>query len=147
MMQSMSGLKTEFGPAARIAAQAVKYQRERLGLSYAQLSRKLTLIGRDIPTLGLRRIESAQRRVDVDDLIALAMVFEVSPITLLMPPEADSGTSVVMSGTCVAIPVKQFWNWLNASYPLTGSVMAFYSAALPQWERDEVEQRLGNVRP
>ena len=46
--------------------------RERTNLGYAQLSRKLKEAGRAIPELGLRRIEDGDRRVDVDDLAALA---------------------------------------------------------------------------
>jgi transcriptional regulator with XRE-family HTH domain len=143
----MSGLKTESGIISRYVGQAVKQRREQLGLSYAQLSRLLTRWGRDIPTLGLRRIEAAERRVDVDDLVALALALEVSPITLLMRPDAREETGIPLPGAGVAASAKQFWNWLTANYPMTGSVMAFYSAALPQWEREEFEQKLGGIKP
>ena len=54
-------------------------------LTYAELSRQLDALGRRIPPLGLRQLEAGQRRVDVDDLLALAQVFDVSPMALMMP--------------------------------------------------------------
>jgi transcriptional regulator with XRE-family HTH domain len=52
-------------------------------MPYAELSRRLEVYGRGIPPLGLRRIEAGHRRVDVDDLVALADVLDVTPYTLL----------------------------------------------------------------
>ncbi len=57
-------------------------------LSYAGLSRRLT--GHPIPELGLRRIEKGERRVDVDDLLALYLVLEITPVDLLVPKDADA---------------------------------------------------------
>jgi hypothetical protein len=44
------------------------------------------------------------------------------------------------------IEAARFWQWLTAVYPLNGSVMSFYSDALPSWERAEIEGKLGAVR-
>jgi len=52
-------------------------------MSYAELSRRLTEQGRPIAALGLRRIEAGERRVDADDLVALASVLEVDPGKML----------------------------------------------------------------
>ena len=64
----------------------------------AELSRQLAEMGRQIPPLGLRRIESEDRRVDVDDLVALALALGVSPITLLMPETASRDDVVKATG-------------------------------------------------
>jgi hypothetical protein len=40
------------------------------------------------PRAGLRRIESLERRVDIDELLALACVFEVCPVDLMVSKEA-----------------------------------------------------------
>jgi transcriptional regulator with XRE-family HTH domain len=62
--------------------------REAQNLGFTKLARILDEeIGRPIPELGLRRIESGDRRVDVDDLMALAAALDVSPATLLMPDD------------------------------------------------------------
>ena len=87
--------------------------REERRLRYAELSRQLADIGRDIPPLGLRRIESGERRVDVDDLAALAVVFDVSPLALLFPTAASFLTS---QGEEYA--VEQIWSWGEGLHPL-----------------------------
>lgn len=61
----------------------VRCVREGQQLTYAELSKLMTVAGRPIPVLGLRRIERGERRVDVDDLMALATVFNVDPMLLL----------------------------------------------------------------
>jgi transcriptional regulator with XRE-family HTH domain len=142
----MAGVKSELGPTGRVLAEVVRRRREELGLTYAQLSRRLTKNGRDIPTLGLRRIESCQRHVDVDDLAALAFALEVSPATLLMPRTVNANAEVDVTGHVNPVAAERLWNWLTASYPISGAVMAFYSAALPYWERSDMEGRLGALR-
>lgn len=120
-----------------------------MGWSFARLSRELARTGRDIPSLGLSRIESGDRRVDVDDLTALAITFEVSPISLLMPPSDDPDEYTRISGTDkfpVSVTNKRVWSWLNGSYPLNGSVLAFFNHALPAWERNDLEEKIGAAR-
>lgn len=145
MVWNMAGTKSELGPTALAVAASVHRHRDRMGWGYARLSRELTKAGRDIPPLGLGRIEAGTRRVDVDDLTALAAVFGVSPTTLLQPPGQDPDTLVQLTGTSV-LPARRAWEWLNGSYPLAGSVLSFYNYALPPWERDAVEKSLGARR-
>lgn len=148
----MAGVKSELGLTALAVSEAVRRHRERVGWGYARLSRELTKLGRDIPSLGLSRIEAGERRVDVDDLTALAAAFGVSPISLLMPDASTieytggSDDLVQLTGT-EKITGARAWSWLNGSYPLSGSVLAFFNHALPPWERDAVEGTLGAQRP
>jgi hypothetical protein len=64
-------------------AVATNVRRYRGDTSYAELSRRLTEIGRPIPPLGLRHIEAGNRRVDVDDLVALGVALDIAPLALL----------------------------------------------------------------
>lgn len=118
-----------------------------MGWSFARLSRELTKAGRDIPALGLGRIEAGIRRVDVDDLTALAVVFDVSPVSLMMPHTDDDhpDSYVQLTGT-EKVPGHRAWGWLTGSYPLSGSVLAFFNHALPSWERNTLEENLGAKR-
>src|SRR3954454_23683106 len=55
-------------------------------MSLTQLSEAMTdIAGRPILASGLGKIESGERRVDVDDLVALAVALDVSPVRLLLP--------------------------------------------------------------
>lgn len=79
------------GHAGQQVAKNIQLIRENRRLTYVELSQLLAESGRAIPVLGLRRIERGNRRVDVDDLIALATVFGVRPEALWAPPaECDT---------------------------------------------------------
>lgn len=93
--------------------------RLRGNLTFAELSRKLEDLGRPIPPLGLRRIESGERRVDADDLIALAIALDVSPITLLMPQfKGEWETDSIHLSENVRSTPQRTWEWFTATYPL-----------------------------
>jgi transcriptional regulator with XRE-family HTH domain len=112
-MRLVAGKKTDLGPIGVNVTQTVRRFREERRLGYAELSRKLAEMGREIPPLGLRRIESGERRVDVDDLVALALALDVSPLALLLPTETSSVTS---QGD--QYPAEQIWGWGEGQGPL-----------------------------
>lgn len=82
--------KTSLGPAGETLRHNVKRIREGQRLTYVELSERLSAIGRPIPVLGLRRIERGERRVDVDDLLAVAYSLGVPVVDLLVPGELTS---------------------------------------------------------
>lgn len=65
----------------------IKRIREGQRLTYVELVERLASIGRPIPILGLRRIERGERRVDLDDLLALAKALRVNPVDLMVPAD------------------------------------------------------------
>jgi transcriptional regulator with XRE-family HTH domain len=84
----MSGKRIEVGPLAQQVARNVRRLREQRKLSFTDLSRELAEVGRAIPLLGIRRIETYERRVDVDELAAIAQVFGVTnPWDLVSTPD------------------------------------------------------------
>lgn len=80
------GTKNPLGPAGHNVRRNVRRLREERRMSYRELSERLVVAGRLIPVLGLSRMERGERRVDADDLVALAVVFGISPGQLLEPP-------------------------------------------------------------
>jgi transcriptional regulator with XRE-family HTH domain len=76
----------ELGVVGRIVAKRVRRIRKRNGLSLQDLSDRLTAGGRPILPSGLNKIEMGTRRVDVDDLFALASALQVMPNDLLYEP-------------------------------------------------------------
>lgn len=71
------------GPTGKRVAQNVIQLREAQKMTYKDLSRHLSALGQPIAVLGLKRIETCTRRVDVDDLVALATALNVTPTQLL----------------------------------------------------------------
>jgi transcriptional regulator with XRE-family HTH domain len=78
--------RNPLGAAAHNARHNIQRIREERGLHYAALSARLTEAGHPIPGYQLGRLEGGQRRIDVDDLAALARVLGVTPGELLEPP-------------------------------------------------------------
>jgi transcriptional regulator with XRE-family HTH domain len=76
----------ELGVVGRTVAKRVRHIRKSNGLSLQDLSDRLTARGRPIVPSGLNKIEMGTRRVDVDDLFALASALRVMPNDLLYEP-------------------------------------------------------------
>lgn len=146
----MAGKKSELGATGTTAAQNVKRLREQHGLSYAELSRTLEEIGRPIPPLGLRRIETGDRRIDTDDLVALAIALRSSPVTFLSPNSDDPDSGVPVTGMASPVEAKSLWEWLVAERPPwdRGGRMAaddridWWKNALPYWRRAQLSEGL-----
>ena len=101
----MAMKKIEPGPLGLNVARNVRQLREQAGYGYAELSRLLTDMGRPIPPLGLRHLEAGERRVDVDDLWALAFALNTAPITLLLPVNRpDLAKANFLMGPKLSVP-------------------------------------------
>lgn len=141
----MAGKKSDLGPIGVGVTHNLRRLREGRNLSYAELARRVTAAGRPIAPLGLRRIEAGTRKVDPDDLVALALVLDVSPVTLLMPDTADETEQVTLTETrkCDA---GRLWAWLGGGTsiePGVNSIEYQLSGVLPSWLK---AQLLANIR-
>ncbi|MBB4984949.1 helix-turn-helix domain-containing protein [Streptomyces nymphaeiformis] len=93
--------RIEFGRTGRAVAANVRRLRGERGLSLRGLAEALERHGRHLGEDALGKIErgaragvcSGVRRVDVDDLAALAAVLEVMPAELLRSQEEDRGAA------------------------------------------------------
>ncbi len=135
-MRLVAGKKTDLGPIGVNVNHAVQRFRDKRRLGYAELSRKLAELGREIPPLGLRRIESGERRVDVDDLVALALALDVSVLALLLPTDASS---LVPHGR--EWDAETIWSWAAGSWALPGNedVLRFLRDSNPLTDWSKVE--------
>ncbi len=132
--------KNPLDTAGKAVAANVKRLIEDQNLTYVDLSARLAELGRSIPTLGLRKIVAETRRVDADDLVALAVALGVSPVTLLMPGVAADDVVTVAQAEFKAATL---WEWLIAEWPFPGQgITEFFSKALPPWKLAEVERRI-----
>ena len=99
------------GEAGRNVIANVERLRQARHLSLRQLSARLAELGRPTLTSVVHWMLQGGRRVDVDDLVALADSLEVSPADLLAPP---SGAEI-----------------LSGSHPALRETRASYSNARP----------------
>lgn len=116
-MSAMAGKKLELGPIGAVVAKNVTRYREAARFNYTELSAELAKHKRDISPLGVRRVEEGNRRVDVDDLVALALALNVSPLALLLP---RSDSPVVPGGEVAG--AERIWGWAQGVAPLAGGL-------------------------
>jgi transcriptional regulator with XRE-family HTH domain len=104
----------------------VKRLRKARGWSLRTLSEALAEVGRGLSQDAINKIENGAeegtarqiRRVDVDDMVALAIVFGVSPAALLVPFTSWMFDSVEVTGAG-EVPVVAAWQWANGMHRLT----------------------------
>ncbi|MET9973871.1 helix-turn-helix domain-containing protein [Streptomyces microflavus] len=149
--------RIELGPTGRAVAANVKRLREGRRLTLRALSALMREHGRPLSADALNKIENGAsteprpiRRVDADDLMALAVVLGVHPSALLLPPTARDWTraqqpkpeTVTITGAG-DVPARAAWEWAHGMRPLTSDPerdewanwLQFSDAALPEaWE-------------
>jgi transcriptional regulator with XRE-family HTH domain len=131
--------KNPLGPTGHAVAANVERLRKDQNLTYAALSERLGQIDRPIPPLGLRKIVAETRRVDVDDLLGLAVALNVSPISLLIPHDTASPNDMIeVTGVDSPEEAAEVWKWLGAHGPLGSAAsgiawLDFARRAFPQW--------------
>jgi transcriptional regulator with XRE-family HTH domain len=116
--------KNPLGPTGERVRDNVRHLREDVRrMSYRELSDQLEALGRRIPTLGLSRIEDGARRVDADDLVALALALGVTPDRLLLPIDADPAEDAALTS---AVKARQFqlWGWARGESALLAAQVA-----------------------
>lgn len=79
----------QVGPVGDIVRANIRRIREVRDHSLRELAKHLADIGHPIVASGIQRIEVGTRRVDVDDLVALAKTLDVPPVDLLEPWDCD----------------------------------------------------------
>ncbi len=127
----MAGKTPEYGPTARTVAANITRLREAQNLKYTDVSGRMKSVAQwDISPVGVRRMENLERRITVDDLVALARALDVSPATLLMPMTEKPDQMVGVTGS-KEVPATTAWVWLTAS------PVAVEPSARPIWASPE----------
>lgn len=103
-----------------VGAQVVENVKELMaarGLSLRGLSERLEATGRRILPSVLGRLTSGGRRVDADDLLALALALDVSPSALLLPRHVRADDMVELAPN-VRHRAAEAWAWMDGRLPL-----------------------------
>ncbi|MGW8953026.1 helix-turn-helix domain-containing protein [Streptomyces sp. NPDC055709] len=141
--------RIELGPNGRAVAANVKRLRTARGMSLRALSEALSEVGRGLSQDAINKIENGAksdakqvRRVDVDDLVALAAVLRVNPSALLLPPTDDPAETVDITGVG-PVSADRAWDWIDGELPVeqikpgdpTGAILQFQLYARPAGRR------------
>lgn len=108
------------GPVGERVAENVKRLRGRVPVR--ELSARLGGLGRKMLPSAITKIEQGARRVDADDLVALALVLGVTPNRLLLCDREQAGET---DGDMVLSPQttvlwRHAWAWADGDRPLEG---------------------------
>lgn len=103
----------DLGPTGKRVAANVARLRGSQPSTY-ELSRLLGEMGRPVSASGITKVEAGQRRVDADDLVALALALDVTPNDLLLPPEGD--VEAVLLAPTKRVTNRDAWHWAT-SFP------------------------------
>ena len=107
------------GPTSGRVAANLRRLRLEADLTTLEVSRRLSAEGQPILDTGIVKTEKGDRRVDVDDLIALAVVLDCSPNLLLLPrlpPRSLPADCQLTPGR--SIDAAAAWAWATGEHQL-----------------------------
>lgn len=107
--------KNPLGPVGEQVRANVERIRTARGLTKKELADRTQELGRPVPPLGVSRIEAGTRRVDADDLVALAEALNVGPLDLLLPSKANDEPFSLTSEH--AVSSRTAWQWALGERP------------------------------
>lgn len=105
------------GPSAKRVADNVAKWRKARQLQQRDLSDKLTEVGRPMLPTVISKIERGERRIDVDDLVALSLALDVSPLALLLPTAGAPDVAVELTEGVTAAG-RITWSWADGLRPI-----------------------------
>jgi 8-oxo-dGTP pyrophosphatase MutT (NUDIX family)/transcriptional regulator with XRE-family HTH domain len=125
------------GPTGRRVAANLRQIRNIRGLSTARLASAVSDLGQPLWPTAITKIEAGDRRVDVDDLVALAIALDTTPNRLLLADASGGKTILRHPGDTTGRPVDSFaagtvdltpavqtplldaWEWATGDRPLS----------------------------
>lgn len=129
----------DIGPTGLTVAENLKRIRTQIGMTQKDLSDELSRIGRKIPVSSIGKMEAGLRNVQVDDLMAIAVALDVSPLLLLLPDVRSEDDAINMTGARHGSNARRIWKWaigirrLNIDVYAEDSLRAQNAARFPTW--------------
>jgi transcriptional regulator with XRE-family HTH domain len=122
----------DIGTTGKTVGENVARVRREQGISLKALEGRLETLERRISFSGLSKIERGDRRVDVDDLMALAIALDVAPTALLLP-EGDPTRVADVTGARASVGL--LWEWAAGVSPLQRETdtRRFHARSAPEW--------------
>lgn len=128
----------QYGPTAEAVSKNIRRTREQRGLTIYELAAKLQAVGRPVAPSAVAKMERAERQVTVDDLVAVALALNTSPISLLLP--AVWGDVPVQLTTGQRLTARTAWRWIRGMSPASDYGVSSSEIVVgpddDQWEDD-----------
>lgn len=115
-------------------AKNVRELRDQRRLTVRGLSALLGDLGHPILPSGITKVEDGSRRVDIGDLVALALALGVNPNRLLLPAEWRPTDQIALT-PAVTANVLAAWAWADGEAPLLEARLPDVDDALDDFMR------------
>lgn len=135
------GRQTIKGPQRERVAVNVKELRGLRRMTLAELSVRLHLLGHPLRSTAIHKIEQRERKVDADDLVALALALDVSPNRLLLPGTAVRGVDTQLTNAA-SVDELDAWRWARGKQTFFGLPMRQEERQAMQYGRQMYERRV-----
>ncbi len=110
----------------------VRYLRTERGLTLDDLADLCTAAGFTFSRDALHRLEKGERRINLNTVFALAYVFSVSPLVLMMRPVADAAVVITDSAS---VSAAETYEWTVGTRPAPTSGEPTDEARAAAWLR------------
>lgn len=117
IMENKPRRANEPGPAGQRAAANLEKLREDRHLRQDELARLVERLGRPMSRQAISKTEQLARRIDVDDLVALALALDTTPNRLLLSGDASDTEPVELTPE-VRVSALDAWRWAAGEKPL-----------------------------
>jgi transcriptional regulator with XRE-family HTH domain len=108
--------RLDLGPTGRAVAANLNRVRTARGISLRDLAKRIN--GVKLPADALTNIENERRRVNADELTALAVALGVNVSALILPPTDEHTATVEITGAG-NVPASRAWDWADGHHPIT----------------------------
>ena len=137
MICIMATRRVEIGITGETVRANVARVRKQQGLMLRDVSERLTDIGHPMAHNTVSEIERGARRVDVDDLMALAAALDASPAALLMPV-GEKDQEVAVTGHMGKLTCGRVWDWIIGRRPAGADpegwdLVVWWRRSRPSW--------------
>jgi transcriptional regulator with XRE-family HTH domain len=117
----------------KVIGNRVKTIREAHRISQRELAARVQALGVTIHHPGIGKIEQGKRKLDVSELFAFALALDVSPIHLILPPEA--ATVDVSDGR--QINAYDLSSWMSGKASIEGQNIWRFSEVAAEYATGE----------
>lgn len=100
----------------------IRAARHAIGMDLRAMSEGLQTTGRKLSTSGISKVENGDRRVDVDDLTAIAYLLRTTPAELLTPPAGAAN----LTGVPERYLPEEIERWTRGAIVLTDEGLVAY---------------------
>ena len=123
---------------SQVFVEQMRIQRGRRGWTQRQLAARLSKLGLAVHQTKIGKWEAGERRITLDEALAISVALDVSPAHMIAGSYSDEGLrspSITLSSATAPVSARQMRMWVRGQQPLWGQdEKRFYTEVAPdEW--------------